>query len=273
MLILKAIFGCGKTLSAGREALRWSQNSETFYCAAYHATTQGGLAMKKATLKPVETMTVRQLKKFIAIFENLPSKKVQDILESGLLTDIRDGNMHLVDRDAIRKLLGLAPLEAWFYCADVGVEIPASSEPFIAKEKFVVNTRDDAKVKISGLGANFENNFLSKKEKPCASSIVYGCKLLRRLTSKQIREELDRDDKLETTLYEMFFMLEKQGNGESGSLRTNGSANIFFIRDDKGDLCAVRCRWYDDGWGVRAYSVDDPDEWDDGSQVFSRDSL
>lgn len=217
-------------------------------------------------------MTVGQSKKIITIFENLPSKKVQEILESGLLTDIRDGNMHLVDRDAIRKLLGLAPLEAWFEYIDF-VEIPSSPEPFIAKEKFVVNTHDDTKVKISGLGETFEKNFLPKREKPCASSTVHSRELLEKLTSKQIREKLDCDDKLETTLYEMFFMLEKQGNGESGSLLTNGFANIFYIRDGAGMLWAVRCSWHDDGWYVGAFFVDYPFEWFESFRVFSHKYL
>ena len=56
------------------------------------------------------TLTGKQAGKIIEIFENTPSKKVQAILESGLLADLRDMNIAKVDRDEFRKLGGLKSL-------------------------------------------------------------------------------------------------------------------------------------------------------------------
>ena len=37
-----------------------------------------------------------------------------------------------------------------------------------------------------------------------------------------------------------------------------------------GDLRAVNVNWNDDGWNVNANAVTNPNEWNDGNQVFSR---
>ncbi|EKE10712.1 MAG: hypothetical protein ACD_15C00208G0001 [uncultured bacterium] len=150
------------------------------------------------------------------------------------------------------------------------IDISATLEPFIAKEKFVVNTDSDAKVKIYSLGENFENNFLGKVENPIGKSTLYYFKLLKRLVDDSIMEELGGKDKVESSLYEMYSLMEKQGHGQAGILLTNGYANIFYIRDNVGVLWAVGCGWDVDGWRVNAYSVAGPDEWGGGSQVFSR---
>lgn len=39
-----------------------------------------------------------------------------------------------------------------------------------------------------------------------------------------------------------------------------------------GVLWAVNCNWNGDGWNVDANPVDDPNRWNDGNQVFSRNS-
>ena len=57
--------------------------------------------MKKATLN--------QAAKILSIFENTPAEQIQEILSSGLLADLRDGNITNVDRDEFRKILGLIP--------------------------------------------------------------------------------------------------------------------------------------------------------------------
>jgi hypothetical protein len=88
-----------------------------------------------------------------------------------------------------------------------------------------------------------------------------------------IINELGGEAKAETTLSEMFSLMEKQKNGESGVLLNNGYANIFYIRDQNGVLRAVGVDWDDGGWYVGAYSVEDPGGWRVGRQVFSRNSV
>ncbi|MBI4692198.1 MAG: hypothetical protein HY773_02020, partial [Candidatus Terrybacteria bacterium] len=84
--------------------------------------------------------------------------------------------------------------------------------------------------------------------------------------------ELGGEDKVETTLSAMFALMEKQPNGETGTLLANGYANIFYVRDFVAVLWMVYCFWHDDGWIVFANSVDYALDWNAGYLVFSCNS-
>lgn len=156
------------------------------------------------------------------------------------------------------------------------VVVSATTSKFVAKEKFVVNTKRNAPVKISAVWDNFTSWFLSgdsKIEDPISEQTLRYRKLRKSSVDGPIITELGGEEKSETTLTEMFSLMEKQKNGEDGVLLNNGYANIFYIRDQNGVLRAVFVRWGDDGWGVGAYSVGNPSRWRVGRQVFSRNSV
>lgn len=47
---------------------------------------------------------------------------------------------------------------------------------------------------------------------------------------------------------------------------------MVFCMRMSGVLWAVNCNWNGDGWNVNANPIDDPNRWNDGNQVFSRNS-
>lgn len=51
-----------------------------------------------------------QTSKILSIFYGLSSERVQAILESGFLADIRDAKVEAVNREQLRKVLGLKPI-------------------------------------------------------------------------------------------------------------------------------------------------------------------
>ncbi|HEX9722391.1 MAG TPA: hypothetical protein VGA53_03945 [Candidatus Paceibacterota bacterium] len=53
--------------------------------------------------------TLSQASKILSLFEDAPREQIQDLLESGLLADLRDGNIAGVNRDDFRHLVGLKP--------------------------------------------------------------------------------------------------------------------------------------------------------------------
>jgi hypothetical protein len=63
-------------------------------------------------------------------------------------------------------------------------------------------------------------------------------------------------------------LLQRQPKGEAGFFQTNGYANIFYVRDNKGVLCAIRIGWASDGWVVDATSVEDPLAWNGKHEIF-----
>jgi hypothetical protein len=81
--------------------------------------------MKDATLK--------QSLKFLAILKDAPAKQLQAILGSGLLADLRDGNIAEVDRDVFRKVLGLNPLRPVYV---VAMDYETSIEDLIRLGKY-----------------------------------------------------------------------------------------------------------------------------------------
>ena len=66
-------------------------------------------------------------------------------------------------------------------------------------------------------------------------------------------------------------MLERQWDGKNGPLITNDYANIFYVRDQSGEVFSVHADWVADRrkWDVDAYRLGD-DRWGKGSRVFSR---
>lgn len=214
--------------------------------------------------------TLRQASKILSLFEDTPDNQIQDVLASGLLADLRDGNIAGVKRDEFRKLLGLKPLNPPLLKRVGTVAIAAITSPFIAREKFVMNTGAN----IRYIGNNFSTWFSAKVEEPMSEATLCYAKLLRNEVDGPIMDELG--DAKETTLAEIYALIQRQANGngkeKEGVLLTNGRANIFYVLDANGTLRAVYVIWYGDGWHVSARSVTRPSRWCDGGQVFSRNS-
>ena len=153
------------------------------------------------------------------------------------------------------------------------ITIPSTTSQFVAKDKFVVNMSDDAPVKISHLGGNFTTWFLNgsgKTEDPISGQTLRYAELCKASVDAPIIAELGGEAKSETTLAELFFLVEKQKCGEDGVLLNNGWANIFYVRDQDGLLRAVRVGWLVVGWYLYADALEVPRGWRDGNQVFSR---
>ena len=157
------------------------------------------------------------------------------------------------------------------------VVIPATTIKFVAKDKFVINTKRNAPVKISYVGGNFTEWFLcgdGKIEYPISKQTLRYAKLSKASVDGSIIEELGGEAKAETTLFEMFSLMEEQGCGEDGVLLNNSCVNIFYIRDYfAGVLRTVCIHWIVDGWRVYAGFFEYPHGYRAGDLVFSRNSV
>lgn len=151
--------------------------------------------------------------------------------------------------------------------------VPPTTEKFVAKDKFKVDTSRGAKVKISYLNDLFAEWFLNKIEDPFAGSTISGRELNENSVDSFILQELGGNEKAEITLTELFAAMEAQPNDKSGNLLNNGWANIFYIKDVNDTLRVVSVGWGDDGWRVSADSVENPRRWYADYRAFSRSSL
>ena len=73
-----------------------------------------------------------------------------------------------------------------------------------------------------------------------------------------------------TYLADLWALLEKQPNGEQGTLLVNGRPNVFNAEGVDGTLWAVYAFWDDDGWRVGADAIDSPIRWVAGDEIVSR---
>ena len=144
------------------------------------------------------------------------------------------------------------------------VLIPATSGPFVVRDRF----RTAAGIRFSTVWAEFNERFFGKVEQPAAEFKLGKHKLLNIAPDGPIIAELGGESKAEGTLAAAFELIRRQGIGQAGILQTNGYANIFYVRDKKNELCAVRLGWNDDGWVIDAISVRDPLAWNGKHQIF-----
>ena len=204
--------------------------------------------------------------------QNPTSEQLQELIGSGIFCDYFEAKRRgkKITRKMQRKAFGLEVIQSQKILEIVGtIVIPAMTEKFIAKEKFIVDTGKKAKVKIVYLSDNFEKFFLDKIEESIVKTTLCSNKLLVSSVDDPIISELGGEEKIETKLSHVFHLISQQPNGEKGVLLVNGWANIFYVRDKNGNFCAVNAYWYGDGWYLYADSVGRPSRWRDGRCVFS----
>ncbi len=212
--------------------------------------------------------TERQIAEVVSIFSNISKKRMREILESGLLLDLREGAVLEASRNKIRKLLNLPPLHILKILEDVQVSI--GEEPFVAKDKF---TEEGASAGIISMNDVFFECFLSgdgKIESRKDIGILRQSILSEDASTKEIIFAIDsRGNNEITTLTEIFALLIRQKNGEHGTLLVNGYPNIFFVEDICGLCRVVYCSW-EKGWEINAKDPALSPGWKKGCYVFYR---
>jgi|HubBroStandDraft_2_1064218.scaffolds.fasta_scaffold519924_2 hypothetical protein len=142
--------------------------------------------------------------------------------------------------------------------------VPAAAEPFAIRERFEAPPG----VRFSTIWTEFKKRFYGKVEEPRAETEMRKHRLLAIAPDGPIIEELGGAAAVETTISAAYWLIKRQGWGAMGFLQTNGYANIFYVRDLKGVLCAVRVGWDEEGWVIDAISVEDPLAWNGKHEIF-----
>jgi hypothetical protein len=142
--------------------------------------------------------------------------------------------------------------------------IPAARTPAVISDFFKRNTG----VKFATIFGEFKGRFFDKTERPMAEVTYRKYKLMSISADGPIIEELGGESKVEGTVTAALWLLQRQGSGGPGFLQTNGYANIFYARDKKGALCAIRLGWAEDGWVLDALPVEDPVAWNGKHEIF-----
>jgi hypothetical protein len=142
--------------------------------------------------------------------------------------------------------------------------IPAALTPVIVRDFFNKNSG----VKFAAIWSEFKARFFDKTEGPIPETTYRKYRLLRVAPDGPIIEKLGGETKAEGSVTAAFALLRRQGSGGAGFLQTNGFANIFYVKDTNGVLCAIRIGWAEDGWVLDAISVQDPLAWNGKHEIF-----
>jgi hypothetical protein len=144
------------------------------------------------------------------------------------------------------------------------VTVAVSPGPFVVREQFERPTG----IRFATVWNEFKKRFYGKTEDRQAILSFRKYRLLALAPDGPIIAEMGGEAAAETTTAAAFALLRLQGKGEEGFLQTNGYANIFYARDTKGVLCAIRVGWDGEGWVVDAIEVEDPLAWNGKHAIF-----
>lgn len=149
------------------------------------------------------------------------------------------------------------------------ISLEATTGQFTAKDRFILGM-DPGRVMISYIEGGFPKWFLQKVEEPVAASTLRFYELQRDAPDDSILAELGGEKKVETTLSEVWALMERQRRGEDGILAINGWGNIFYIRDASSTLREVAIHWCEGGWFVEANRLRGEAWWPVRDRVFTR---
>ncbi len=141
-----------------------------------------------------------------------------------------------------------------FKSSPVIIHVPIVRD-FRAERHFVIDTSEEAEVKISGLGQNFMEYFLLNIEK---GEVAAEDLVLNELLYPYNLAELDFDKRVEKkeleiiTLGQYFAVFAQQPDGKNGPLVTNGRANIGNVPDFRGIPWEIWGNWVWGGWYFEA---------------------
>jgi hypothetical protein len=148
--------------------------------------------------------------------------------------------------------------------ATATVTIPAMPKPFVIRERF----GKPGAVRFSAVWHEFRKRFYGKTEGPLPEVQLCRYRLLTIAPDGPIIAELGGAQRVEGTVAAAFALLRSQPRGEDGILQTDGYANVFYSRDLRDVLCAVRIGWDGEGWVVDAIAVEDPLAWNGKHEIF-----
>lgn len=194
------------------------------------------------------------------------------------MADLKGG-----ETNALVKIIGGAEVVRQILCGELVVKIEEKPRPverlleevgtptelaavakFVAREKFVVNTKGE--LPISYLGDNFKANFLDIVETDVSAVTLKQRKLLKPSVDRPILAALGDEDptKVEKARIALAYVF----NYLKAADRSLWF--IFYVAGAKGVVWAVNAYWDDGGWNLDAFPVSSPRGWCADCRVVSR---
>lgn len=139
----------------------------------------------------------------------------------------------------------------------------------VGDDNFVPSKSRSRRIKIFAVGSNFTHWFADKIEASAPKRTLSRFLVTATTLDNAIINSLGGSSRAITRLQDVWALLQLQPKGEPGDLITNSYANIFYIGNNKDEICAAFVYWAYGGWNVDAYSAEDKSQWLSGNQVFA----
>ena len=157
------------------------------------------------------------------------------------------------------------------FVAGKTIDVQASPGNFVVKDRFALNMERRDRLLIAYFAGHFSQWFDGKVEGPVAASTLRYYELQRDAGDTSILDSLGGEAAVETTMTEVYALMDRQRSGQGGILAINGFGNIFYVRDQANALRVVYVHWCDDAWGVEASLMQRKDvEYPIRDRVFVR---
>lgn len=202
----------------------------------------------------MSTATLKQAGKIISVFEDISTERMQAILESGLLTDLRDGDISRIDRKKFRRDLALDPELLEFLRL-------ISGEELVIDECDGTEILADADDVFAYIDFDFKNWNADEKGPPTKKTPVHVYEMERDGAFSQLFGSLSSDlGRLCLTQHQIKSFIQKYRNW----LKTDGHGTFFLFRSNKHFFVADVFFCSDVRLGVNVDRFGDDGVWDAG---------
>ncbi len=216
------------------------------------------------------TFTGKQAGKFIEVFEETSSEQAQRVLGSGLLADVRDAYVERVNRDKVRKVLGLPVLETAILEYQGTILVRPSAERFDPLKHFLDKSSGGI---FKFIGSDFISCFCDSLGGGLTrGSVSLDYSLLRRAVSnREVLKDLG-SERAEISPWVIFRLAEAQSDGGEGPLLVDkDSVNLLHAKHWTAHFHSIILHW-DDGWCLNSYDTNSDRRWGLAAwRVFSLD--
>jgi hypothetical protein len=146
------------------------------------------------------------------------------------------------------------------------IQLKMQADIFAARYFFKIQKGDENRPKIRFIDPEFIKNFNDKIEFVEATNWLYSKRLMKPANDADIIKEIGKNF-CKSKLAQLYNLLCLQGQGQKGKLKNDGSVNLLFSEDVKGQIQTVRVLW-SNGWIIDSLPVDDPSPWLKDVKIF-----
>jgi hypothetical protein len=146
------------------------------------------------------------------------------------------------------------------------IQLKMQADIFAARYFFKIQKGDENRPKIRFIDPEFIKKLNDKIEFVEATNWLYSKRLMKPANDADIIKEIGKNF-CKSKLAQLYNLLCLQGQGQKGKLKNDGSVNLLFSEDVKGQIQTVRVLW-SNGWIIDSLPVDDPSPWLKDVKIF-----